>query len=102
MFAMILFDQELWGNFPTFYSKVRLSNNQIKALLQQYTQPFTATTIQIDEKEKIEINRSEAINMMMSHLKRNEIIETIHHLYLIDQRKSNPTGYLQTILTGII
>ncbi|MBS4174142.1 hypothetical protein [Bacillus sp. FJAT-49736] len=99
---MLQFEQDHWEDFPGFYAKVRLSNNQIKELLQQHIEPFSTITIRISQQEKKELTRAEVITKLMEELKRNEIVEMIHHLYLINKRKSNNIPYVKFILKGLI
>jgi len=99
---MILFDQEISDDFPTFYSKVRLSDNQIKSLLQEYLPSHSVITIRVSREEMIKLTGIEAITLIMNQLKRNKVIELIHHLYLIDSRDSDTNSYLKFIILGII
>ncbi len=100
--TMILFDQEISDDFPSFYSKVRLSDNQIKSLLQKYLEFDTVISIKVTIEETIRLTGMEAITLIMCQLKRNKVIELIHHLYLIDKRNSDTIEYLKFIILGII
>ncbi|GIN39088.1 MULTISPECIES: hypothetical protein [Heyndrickxia] len=83
------------------YSSVRISLNQMKDLLYKYILPLNELNIRLSDGEQIQISSETLINLLLTKLSRNQLLELIHMFQIIDSRKSNIKHYLEYILHGI-
>ncbi|MEC1373454.1 hypothetical protein MHI39_22430 [Heyndrickxia sp. FSL K6-6286] len=83
------------------YSSVRISLNQMKDLLYKYILPLNELNIRLSDGEQIQISSETLINLLLTKLSRNQLLELIHMFQIINSRKSNIKHYLEYILHGI-
>ncbi|MGE8203105.1 hypothetical protein ACQKP0_00865 [Heyndrickxia sp. NPDC080065] len=83
------------------YSNVRISLNQIKGLLNTYIRPVKGLKIKTNDGDRFEVNNETLINHLLVNLNRNQLLELLHMLQIISNRKSNIQHYLEYILQGI-
>ncbi|OOP66011.1 hypothetical protein BWZ43_23225 [Heyndrickxia oleronia] len=83
------------------YSSVRISLNQMKYLLYKYILPLNELNIRLSDGEQIQISSETLINLLLTKLSRNQLLELIHMFQIINSRKSNIKHYLEYILHGI-
>ncbi|MGE8206916.1 hypothetical protein ACQKP0_20605 [Heyndrickxia sp. NPDC080065] len=91
-----------WEEYSEVYSKIRLSQNQVKRILNQSLQPLKYVNIEINNNEKLELKKEQIVELLLINLKRNEVVELIHMLQLILGRKSEISSYIKYILIGIL
>ncbi|MCI1591428.1 MAG: hypothetical protein LKH79_12890, partial [Heyndrickxia oleronia] len=66
------------------YSSVRISLNQMKDLLYKYILPLNELNIRLSDGEQIQISSETLINLLLTKLSRNQLLELIHMFQIIN------------------
>ncbi|WP_419882989.1 hypothetical protein ACN6MY_04945 [Peribacillus sp. B-H-3] len=80
----------------------RLTTNEMKDLLTLYISPFKEMAIKANRKEHIKISKTKAINLLLTHLSKEQLNDLLVNLQYISKKNLNDCMYLQYILTGIV
>ncbi|PLT31055.1 hypothetical protein [Peribacillus deserti] len=92
------------GNTPTlpYDPGTRLTRNELKDILEDSISSFRDLSIKIAEENEVKLTKGRATNILLDGCNKNQLVEIINQLYLINQRNSNEISFLKCILTGLL
>ncbi|WP_409295750.1 hypothetical protein V1498_20005 [Peribacillus sp. SCS-26] len=80
----------------------RLTRNELKDILDDCITGFRDLEIKVPGQEEVRLSKVRATKILLDRLEKDQLIEIINQLYLINLRNSSELSFLKFILTGLL
>lgn len=82
--------------------KIPLSENQIRGILHSFMHSFESIEVQTSKDRYRELTIEQAIDLLVRNMSRESILDFIHQLNIIRERRSSVLAYVKYILTALV
>ncbi|WP_026694335.1 hypothetical protein [Peribacillus kribbensis] len=88
--------------FSLYENETTLTRNELKDILENCISSFKDLEIKVAEHNEVKLSKVRATNILVDRLKKDQLVEIIKQLYLINMRNSDEISFLKFILTGLL